>query len=72
VAILNIGNEAVDSEELAYKVEADIDFLYGRLMFLQQQNNPNQTIIETYQDMLESRQALHAWLLQEDRKVSNG
>lgn len=69
---LNIGSEAINSEEVALKVEADIAFLNDRLRLLRHQNNPNPVIIETYQGMLESRQALLAWLLQENKKVSNG
>lgn len=70
--ILNIGKEAINSEEIAHKVEADIAFLTDRLQLLHQQKNPNPVIIETYQGMLASRQDLLTWLLQEHRKVSNG
>lgn len=73
---LNIGNEAVNSEEIAQKVRSDIAFLSDRLMLLQQQNHPNSVVIQTYQGMLESRQAVLAWLLQDNKlqdnkKVSN-
>jgi hypothetical protein len=72
MTILTIGNESINSEDVAHKVEADIAFLTDRLQLLRQQNNPNPVIIQTYQGMLESRQSLLAWLLQENKKVSNG
>lgn len=68
---LNIGNEAVNSEEIAQKVRSDIAFLSDRLTLLQQQNHPNPVVIQTYQGMLESRQAVLDWLLQDNKKVSN-
>lgn len=76
MTILTIGNESINSEDVALKVETDIAFLKDRLQLLRRQNNPNPVIIQTYQGMLESREALLAWLLQEhrqqDKKVSNG
>lgn len=71
MTILNIGNEAINSEEVAHKVQADITFLADRLKLLQQQRNPNPVVIQTYQNMLESRQAVLDWLMQDNKKVSN-
>lgn len=69
---LNIGQEAVSSQEIATKIAADIQFLQTRLQALNAEENPNPVILDTYQGMLESRQALLDWLLQSQRKASNG
>lgn len=68
---LNIGNEAINSKDIVHKVQTDITFLADRLKLLQQQRNPNPIVIETYQNMLESRQAVLDWLKQENKKASN-
>lgn len=61
---LNIGSEAFNSVEIAEKVQADINFLLARIALLNEQPNPNPVILQTYRDMLESRQAVLAWLIQ--------
>ena len=58
MTILNIGKEAFNSTEVAEKVQHDIDFLLARIEHLQQQVNPNPVVLQTYQEMLESRQEL--------------
>lgn len=65
MAILNIGNEAFNSSEVATKVQADISFLISRIALLNEQPNPNPVILQTYQEMLESRQAVLDWLTQD-------
>jgi len=72
MTILNIGNEALNSQDIAEKVAADIAFLTDRLVLLHGHSNPNPAIIESYQGMLESRQTVLAWLLQDIKKASNG
>lgn len=72
MAVLNIGNEAINSEEIAIKIQSDITFLADRLKLLEQQRNPNPAVVQTYKNMLESRKAVLEWLLQDDKKVSNG
>jgi hypothetical protein len=69
---LSIGTETINTEDILQKVESDVAFLTDRLQLLSTQNNSNPVIIETYQGMLESRQDLLAWLLQDAKKVSNG
>lgn len=64
MTILNIGNEAFNSTEVAEKVQNDVDFLLARIDHLQQQLNPNPVVLQTYKAMLESRQAVLNWLLQ--------
>lgn len=63
MTILNIGNEAFNSTEVAEKVQNDIHFLLARIEHLQQQPNPNPVVLQTYQEMLESRQAVLEWLM---------
>jgi len=65
MTILNIGNEAFNSTEVAEKVQNDINFLLARIEHLQQQLNPNPVVLQTYREMLESRQAVLDWLLQD-------
>ncbi len=72
MTMLNIGQEAIPSREIAAKIEADIAFLEERLFTLLEQESPNPVIVDTYKAMLESRQALLDWLLQNERKASNG
>ena len=62
---LNIGNEAFNSIEVAAKVQNDVDFLLDRIEHLQRQLNPNPIVLQTYKEMLESRQAVLNWLLQD-------
>lgn len=68
---LNIGNEPINNEEIATKIEADIAFLIHHLALIRRQKQPNAVIIEIYQGMLESRRAVLAWLLQGNKKISN-
>ena len=65
MAILNIGTQAFNSTEVAAKVQADIHFLMSRIALLNAQANPNPVILQTYQEMLESRQAVLDWLMQD-------
>lgn len=70
MTILNIGNEAFNSIEVAAKVQNDVDFLLDRIEHLQQQLNPNPIVLQTYKEMLESRQAVLNWLLQDHTNSS--
>lgn len=45
------------------KVEEDIAFLQGRIASLKNHARPNRIVLETYQDMLNSRFAVLKWLL---------
>ncbi|RYY73707.1 MAG: hypothetical protein EOO52_17005 [Gammaproteobacteria bacterium] len=62
---LSIGNVEHNSEDVARKVESDIAFLTERLHLLEQQAKPNPVILQTYKDMLESREAVLHWLRQD-------
>lgn len=63
---LNIGDQEFNSEDVARKVESDIDFLLERMKFLERQSKPNGVILQTYKDMLESRRAVLTWLRQHE------
>ena len=68
---LNIGNEAFNSTDVAEKVQNDINFLHARIEHLQQQPNPNPAVLQTYKEMLESRQAVLEWLMHDQPSISS-
>jgi hypothetical protein len=68
---LSIGNIEHNSEDVARKVESDIAFLTERLQLLEQQPKPNAVILQTYKDMLESREAVLHWLRQDKVEIQN-
>lgn len=70
MTILNIGNEAFNSTEVAEKVQNDINFLLARIEHLQQQPNPNPVVLHTYQEMLESRKAVLEWLVHDQTSTA--
>jgi len=69
MTILNIGNEAFNSTEVAEKVLNDINFLLARIDHLQQQPNPNPVVLQTYKEMLQSRQAVLEWLVHDQSSI---
>lgn len=62
MARLSIGDEELNSEDVARKVESDISFLTERLHLLELQTNPNAATLQIYRDMLDSRHAVLSWL----------
>jgi hypothetical protein len=68
---LSIGNVEHNSEDVARKVESDIAFLTERLHLLEQQQKPNPVIVQTYKDMLESREAVLHWLRQDTARIQD-
>ncbi len=70
MTILNIGNEAFNSTEVAEKVQNDINFLLARIEHLQQQSSPNPVVLHTYKEMLESRQAVLNWLVHDQTSIT--
>ncbi|QEY11342.1 hypothetical protein D0B88_03160 [Cellvibrio sp. KY-YJ-3] len=63
---LNIGNQAYNSQDVAHKVQSDIQFLESRIALLREQTNPNPQVLQIYAQMLESRQAVLGWLNQSE------
>lgn len=57
-----IGSESVKGDVIAEKVSQDIAFLTDRLERLKRSSTPNPQVLKIYQDMLESREAVLAWL----------
>jgi hypothetical protein len=50
------------SSAIAAKVIEDIHFLQDRIERIKKLQTPNSTVLKTYQSMLESREAVLAWL----------
>lgn len=50
------------SSAIATKVIEDIHFLQDRIERIKKLQTPNSTVLKTYQSMLESREAVLAWL----------
>jgi hypothetical protein len=50
------------SSVIAAKVIEDIHFLQDRIDRIKKLQTPNSTVLKTYQSMLESREAVLAWL----------
>lgn len=71
MTILNIGDQAFNSDDIASKVKNDISFLETRIELLERQSNPNPVVLQTYRDMLEGRQAVLDWLNQDHKAVAN-
>jgi hypothetical protein len=71
MTILNIGDQAFNSDDIASKVKSDISFLETRIELLERQSNPNPVVLQTYRDMLEGRQAVLDWLVQDHKVVVN-
>ena len=68
---LNIGNQAYNSQDVAHKVQSDIQFLESRIALLREQTNPNPQVLQIYAQMLESRQAgLHERTYASERVVA--
>ena len=63
---LNIRNQAYNSQDVAHKVQSDIQFLESRIALLREQTNPNPQVLQIYAQMLESRQAVLGWLNQSE------
>lgn len=69
MTILNIGNDAYNSADVAEKVQSDINFLLARIEHLRAQPSPNPVVLQTYREMLDSRQAVLDWLIQGQTNV---
>ena len=64
------------SGAIAAKVIEDIHFLQDRIERIKKLQTPNSTVLKTYQSMLESREAVLAWLrengdLEEEEDLSH-
>ena len=58
-----VDGELKEASSVQTKVEQDIAFLQHRIDLMKKQKIPNRVVIETYENMLKSRQSVLAWLL---------
>ena len=57
-----VDGELKQASSVQTKVEQDIAFLQHRMILMKKQKIPNRVVIETYENMLKSRQSVLAWL----------
>jgi hypothetical protein len=55
-------SQPMSNDAMAQKVIEDIYFLRDRIERIKRLQTPNSTVLKTYQSMLESREAVLAWL----------
>jgi len=68
--VLAIGKERVKLHAVLSKLHDDIRFLHDRINRMKQFRSPNKATLETYEEMLKSREAVLTWL--EEQKTSTG
>lgn len=71
MTILNIGDQAFNSDDVAAKIHGDIQFLESRIALLERQLSPNPVVLQTYRDMLDGRRAVLDWLVQDHKPAAN-
>jgi len=57
-----VNGELKEASSVQTKVEQDIAFLQHRIGLMKKQQIPNSVVIETYENMLKSRQSVLSWL----------
>jgi hypothetical protein len=57
-----VNGELKEASSVQTKVEQDIAFLQYRIGLMKRQAVPNSIVIETYENMLKSRQSVLSWL----------
>jgi hypothetical protein len=57
-----VDGQLKEASSVQSKVEQDIAFLLHRINLMKKQKIPNRIVIETYENMLKSRQSVLAWL----------
>lgn len=57
-----VNGELKEASSVQTKVEQDIAFLQHRIGLMKKQRVPNSIVIETYENMLKSRQSVLSWL----------
>lgn len=60
--IIAIGQQRVHVNAVTSKIRDDIAFLQDRIHRMEQMKSPNQTVLNTYKAMLESRRSVLRWL----------
>jgi hypothetical protein len=57
-----VNGQLKEASSVQTKVEQDIAFLQHRIGLMKKQKVPNNVVIETYENMLKSRQSVLSWL----------
>jgi hypothetical protein len=57
-----VDGQLKEATSVQIKVEQDIAFLQHRISLMKKQKIPNSVVIETYENMLKSRQSVLSWL----------
>lgn len=57
-----VNGQLTEASSVQTKVEQDIAFLQHRIGLMKKQKVPNNVVIETYENMLKSRQSVLSWL----------
>ena len=57
-----VNGQLTEASSVQTKVEQDIAFLQHRIGLMKKQKVPNSVVIETYENMLKSRQSVLSWL----------
>ena len=57
-----VNGELTEASSVQTKVEQDIAFLQHRINLMKKQKVLNSVVIETYENMLKSRQSVLSWL----------
>lgn len=63
--VLAVGKERVNIQAASHKLHADIQFLRDRIEKMRSFKNPSKATLDTYEEMLKSREAVLAWLEQQ-------
>lgn len=67
---LSIGDTELNSEDVAMYVENDIVVLSERLRALESQSLPDDNLLQTYRDLIDSRHAVLDWLRKDPAKIA--
>ena len=67
---LSIGDTELNSEDVAINVENDIMLLSERLRVLEGQSLPNDSLLQTYRDLIDSRHAVLDWLRKDPVQIA--
>jgi hypothetical protein len=57
-----VNGQLKEASSVQTRVEQDIAFLQHRIGLMKKQKVPNSVVIETYENMLKSRQSVLSWL----------
>ncbi len=70
MAVFKLNPHKPEYDVFTHQVQCDINFLEARLKIMRSQHAPNQQVIRTYEDMLQSRLDVLARLQDESQTVA--